>query len=170
MRSHDILRVTNSESVTAGFRLPASGGEREEQVLHTHPRCRRPRAAAASPPEMLPVEKTRTEIMKPKVSAMSVMKGTESGAAGDVTTVAVPFTDGNVMDVVDVGACSLHTQLAVGADNQLPLRLLPPSPLTACTYRGQDAKNDTRRANSHKNCRCKKLGEDGLSGAITTEG
>ena len=40
---------------------------------------------------MLPVEKTRTEIMKPKVKAMRVMKGSLSGAAGAVKAVTVPL-------------------------------------------------------------------------------
>lgn len=94
--------------------------------------------AARAPPEMLPVEKTRTEIMKPNVSAMSVMKGTESGAAGDVTTVAVPFKDGHVMDVVEVGACQA-AQCAARA-TQRPL---------ACVN-SQQARRQTQRTPSRR--------------------
>ncbi len=80
MRSQDILRVTNNDIVTAGLRLPVVGWGRSVQCKGATPRCEE---AQDTPPLMLPVENTSTEIMKPNVNEMSVRSGMGSHCGGD---------------------------------------------------------------------------------------
>ena len=89
--------------VTAGFRLPTVYkwvvvGSIETPLITRH-------VSMLIPPDMLPVEKTRTDIMNPNVRAMRVMKGTWSIAAGVDTTVVLEKGLGGTSVVVKDGAC-----------------------------------------------------------------
>ena len=78
---------------------------------------------------MLPVEKTSTEIMKPNVSAIKVMKGTLSGAEGKLTTVELKRGPGEVIVSVDVGAWFRAVQGRRASEHRMP-RVLRGHPLT----------------------------------------